>query len=360
MRKERKSNFELCRIICMLLIIMHHCIVHGGSIAMDPCFNKNIATFLVPGGKICFNAFLALSTWFLVRQDFKSERFLKIWLEILFYSVTFAVIAFRMGIPMGGRNWFSIFFPITGNSHGFASAYLALYLLIPFLKKVSENITQKQTVYLLLLLFLMQVISQIIGNITLYLQPLNSELLLFIFCYYLSFYLYKWPFKLFGNKLFLLSGVFICWIFLFLIRYHCNIYPESQILGFFMGITGDESSIFNLIGGYMLFLFFNSMEMKTVPIINYLAIPTFGILLIHDHNFFRPVVWNVIFNTSTWYYEPYFLLRVIFVSGLIYVICGVIDFIRIFTLEKLIFKSSKIKSACIGFDKIINNSTDSC
>lgn len=50
--KERKSNIELCRIICMLLIIAHHCVVHGGAINIDTCINKYIALFLLPGGKI--------------------------------------------------------------------------------------------------------------------------------------------------------------------------------------------------------------------------------------------------------------------------------------------------------------------
>lgn len=35
-KKLRKSNIELCRIICMICIIAHHCVVHGGG-GKDGC-----------------------------------------------------------------------------------------------------------------------------------------------------------------------------------------------------------------------------------------------------------------------------------------------------------------------------------
>jgi len=110
-KAPRKSNVELCRIVCMLLIIAHHCSVHGGSMNIDIGMNKFISLFLIPGGKLGFDCFLAISTWFLVDQAFKMERFLKVWFEVLFYSVTFAIVACAMGTVFTARNWFSIFFP---------------------------------------------------------------------------------------------------------------------------------------------------------------------------------------------------------------------------------------------------------
>ncbi len=29
-KKPRDSNIELCRVVSMLLIIGHHCVIHGG------------------------------------------------------------------------------------------------------------------------------------------------------------------------------------------------------------------------------------------------------------------------------------------------------------------------------------------
>ncbi len=93
----RKSNFELCRIICMLLIIMHHAVLHGGILGFQNCTNKYIGLMFFPGGKICFDAFIVLSVWFLIDQSFKIEHFFRTWILTLFYSITFAVVAFELG-----------------------------------------------------------------------------------------------------------------------------------------------------------------------------------------------------------------------------------------------------------------------
>ena len=352
--KIRKSNLELCRIVCMLLIIAHHCVVHGGGISLEPGVNRTISFLLVPGGKMCFDAFLALSTFFLVDQDFRSERFLKIWLEVFFYSVTFAVITYLIQGGFTWRNWFSIFFPITGNSHGFASSYLVLYLLIPFLSRVKERLTHVQATMLLLILFYVQIGSQLIGNIGLYFQPIYSEILLFVFCYFIAFYFKKWPFKLYNNKLFLISGVSICWLMLFFIQYYAGYYPENPILTYLSAIIVDESSPLNLIGGYFLFLFFNSLKIKDSKIINQIAKPTFGILLIHDHNFFRPIVWQKIIRTDTWYDSDVFLIRIILTALFIYFVCSIIDYARLYILERPLFKSQKLKRLCEKLDTTIN------
>lgn len=81
-----------------MLIIAHHCVFHGGAVNMDPCANKWIALLILPDGKLCFNAFLAISMWFLVDQEFRAECFLKLWLETLFYSVLFTIAAACGGI----------------------------------------------------------------------------------------------------------------------------------------------------------------------------------------------------------------------------------------------------------------------
>lgn len=352
----RKSNLELCRIFCMLLIIAHHCVVHGGGIYLEPCLNKTISLLLVPGGKLCFDAFLALSTWFLVDQDFRTERFIKIWLEVFFYSVTFSVITYLIQGGFTWKTWFSVFFPITGNSHGFAASYLLLYLLIPFLSKIKENLNKFQTELLLTILLYAQIGSQLIGNVSGYFQVLSSEILLFVLCYFIAFYIKRWPFKYSSNKAVLLTGVIICWLLLFFIRYYACIYPENQVLGYMMAITGDESSIFNLIGGYLLFLFFYSLPIKDSRIINQIAKPTFGILLIHDHNFFRPIVWQKIIRTDTWYDSDVFLIRIGLATLFIYIVGAIIDYGRMYFLEKPIFKSKQLKAFCKKLDARINNS----
>lgn len=101
--KERNSSVELLRIFCMFFLIIHHCVLHGGAVGMDICGNRNIALFFLPAGKIAFDAFLAISMYFLVDQTFRMNKFIKMWLLVLFYSVLFTLISLALRKSGGGE-----------------------------------------------------------------------------------------------------------------------------------------------------------------------------------------------------------------------------------------------------------------
>lgn len=310
-RADRESNLELCRIVCMLLIIAHHCVLHGGAFEMEGMSgNRIFALFLIPGGKLCFDCFLAISSWHLVDQKFSAKRFLRIWAQVLFYSVAFALIAFMCGIPFRAADWFSVFLPITGNSHGFAAAYLAFYLLLPFLNLLSERLDKKQARWLLILLLYFETGSQIIGVFTSYTQRLSSELLLFVLFYVIALNLKKWPVKICENKK-LMFGIFaFIWVGLWMVRFLYVQNPEHAVFRFLMDTMCDESSITNIVGGTAFFFFFKNLKVKKNLMMNDLAMGTFGILLMHDHNFFRHVLWQQVLHTQDWYYASWFWMAV--------------------------------------------------
>lgn len=327
--KERKSNIELCRIICMLLIIAHHCVVHGGAINIDTCINKYIALFLLPGGKICFVTFLAISTWFLTDQSFKAERFFKMWLQVLFYSVIFTGISMCFDVTITTKNWISVLFPIIGYTHGFAATYLAFYILIPFLSIVADKITCKQLQWLIMLLIHFQIISKVIGAVGGYNSPICSELLLFILCYYTTIYIKKNPIKIIYRQKILFLIVLCSWFSAFLIYYMATIrFAGNEVVSFLTNLCSDESSIIYLIGGYALLFLFNNIKISPCKIINNIAKCVLGVLLLHDHPFFRNVLWNKIFHTQGWYYSSYFAIKVLLCTIIIFTWGVIIDYIR--------------------------------
>lgn len=201
--KTRKSNIELCRIICLMLIIGHHCVGHGGSLNMDSCINKWIAYVILPGGKICFDTFIAISCWFLVDQTFRAERFIKMWLEVLFYSVLTISIAALLGSQFTVLDWITAFLPITGSVQGYAQTYLAFYLLLPFLTKVSQNMTKRQNKYIIGLLTMFCIVYRIVSYFEWSEQSVYCRLILFVYIYFIILHIKKN--HLFENKL--LTGI---------------------------------------------------------------------------------------------------------------------------------------------------------
>ena len=351
--KERNSSVELLRIFCMFFLIIHHCVLHGGAVGMDICGNRNIALFFLTAGKIAFDAFLAISMYFLVDQTFRMNKFIKMWLLVLFYSVLFTLISLALR-KSGGGGILASFFPIMGNAHGFASAYLAFYLLLPILNK-TRTVSRFQLQWLIVVLIICQIGTQMMGSITGHYQILYSELLLFVLCYYISLYLKRYPLYICSSKLFLcLIIISIYGLRLSLSYITTNSAILQRILNFVALNIGDESSIFNLLAGYALFYLFLNFKMKPKKVFNVIAMGSFPVLLIHDHNVFRDVIWSLIFRTQEWYYSEWFFGRLLLVAILVYTIGFALEVVRKILLEKPLFSVNIITRICTKIDNKLN------
>lgn len=227
------------------------------------------------------------------------------------------------------KNWISVLFPIIGYTHGFAATYLAFYILIPFLSIVADKITCKQLQWLIMLLIHFQIISKVIGAVGGYNSPICSELLLFILCYYTTIYIKKYPIKIIYRQKILFLIVLCSWFSAFLIYYMATIrFAGNEVVSFLTNLCSDESSIIYLIGGYALFFLFNNIKISPCKIINNIAKCVLGVLLLHDHPFFRNVLWNKIFHTQGWYYSSYFAIKVLLCTIIIFTWGVIIDYIR--------------------------------
>jgi hypothetical protein len=351
----RNSSIELLRIICMVLIILHHVIVHSGALGMSNQTNLFISYFFVPGGKIGFDAFVAISTWFLCESKFKSQRFLKVWFEAFFYSVVFTIVAMLLGVGVDFKSFVEVLFVIFGNSHGFVAAYLLFYLLTPFLYLVSQKVSNKGLTWLVILLFGAQLFSQWMGVIFGYYQHFSSELTLFVFFYFSSLWFKRYNFGFLHKKW--LMGLIVLAIFtLTLLLIYLPKTYNNGFLNFLVGINTDESGVFNIIGGYALFFLFLDIRMKPNKVINLIATTPLGILLIHDHNVLRSVFWTKIFNISLIFdFQPgLFTLSVFGFAFAVFLSCASIDLVRQYALEKPLFRWHWLQTQCEKWDALLD------
>ena len=77
-KKTRLSNFELLRIISMLLIVAHHFSVHSHLISDTPIINVYLQRALATGGKVAVNLFVLISGYFMINSTFKFKKLLKL------------------------------------------------------------------------------------------------------------------------------------------------------------------------------------------------------------------------------------------------------------------------------------------
>lgn len=91
------------------------------------------------------------------------------------------------------RQIMAAFFPITGSSHPFASIYMLFYLTLPFIKKVSDNISKKQNLVLILLLFYFEYLIRAIQSFTGYSGTVTATSYgTFVYIYFIVLYLKRY------------------------------------------------------------------------------------------------------------------------------------------------------------------------
>lgn len=144
--KKRAANFELLRVISMILIILLHSLSYGGT--------REIYSFGSVGYVICsffrgfsylgVNCFVMLTGWFMCESSFRIKRVMQIWLQVVFYGMLSGLLLFFTGEKLSINSLLNIFLPITNQSYWFVSSYVLLLLLQPILNIVICNSDEKK------------------------------------------------------------------------------------------------------------------------------------------------------------------------------------------------------------------------
>ena len=144
-QKERNSNLELLRIISMVLIVMSHSDDWMGlakTYQTTVCVNKFITDWLHLGGQIGVGCFLLISGYFMVNQQITLKKILRLWGEVLFYSISVWIVYAVVKLCAGSDvSFFSLqtikaFFPVLFTHYWFVTAYIILMILSPFFNKL--------------------------------------------------------------------------------------------------------------------------------------------------------------------------------------------------------------------------------
>lgn len=84
------------------------------------------------------------------------------------------------------------------------------------------------------------------------------------------------------------------------------------------------------------FLFFKNLHIKYSRLINAIGATTFGVLLIHaNNNDMRRWLWQDIFNCTGHFNDNFFWIYALVGVLFLFLICSIVDYIRIQTIEKL-------------------------
>lgn len=322
--KHRKSNIELLRIVLILLVIALHYMNDsmGGALGhvqpntLDYYLEHLIESLSI----IAVNVFIIITGYFSYKKDsVKLSKVLHLFMVMIFWGLVLSGTSILWLAPqpislkiikdtinMSLFQWFVV-------------VYIILYLLIPYLNKLINVISKKEYQ----LLILMNIITFYVIGVIYKVVILDSGygIINFVTLYLVGAYIKKYydtriPLKYSFSVYFLATLITTCGSFI-------------------IDCAWDYNTIFNLIGSVAFFEIFKSIQLRYNKVINKLASFTFSVYLINVNQFFNKFLYHKMFHSNQYWNSPLMIVNLIITVIGIYLICIVLDWLRILLFGKL-------------------------
>ena len=339
MNKVRNSNIELMRILAILLVISHHMVVNTPLEGLfDINYHKDNFIYLKIfslWGKTAINAFIFITGYFMCTAKVTWKKVLKLWMEVKFYIIGFYILFCIIGyIDFSLSELFkTVFNVIYYFNNGFTPSFIVLYLFIPFLNMFLKSLKKEHHLKLIICLLLVFTISVSVFHNRTAFDYIGWYMTVYIVAAYIRLYDMKWTSNnLLCGPILLLLIVGICVFTMICINTGHD---------FYYYFICESNTICSFLIGMFLFLFFKNLKIKNSRIINFVASTTFGVLLIHTAgDAMRQFIWLDVFNVTALY--DYGIGKTIgysiLYSIIVFVVCSLIDAIRILIIEKPVMK----------------------
>lgn len=335
MSKSRNSSVELLRILSMLFIICSHFCVHGSFETQEMSFSINKMVLQIGVlGNLGVDVFVMISGYFLSQTDFRISRIVKVMLQVSFYSISifFILVGLKI-VPFSIKAAIKSIFPVLFNQYWFATTYVVVCFFSPFMNQFLNCLSKRKY---LLYLGTIVIIWSVLPTFTA--QSLASnEFCQFVMFYSVGAYVRKYPSFHFATK----NRYWIVGISAFLLVLS-TVFFNLLAINFPVFNHGtyfySRNSILIVTLSYGLLLVFTNMKSISSMFINSIASTVFGIYLIHDNKYLRPVIWEGILNVNEYKESPYLILYLLGCVMLVFTVCAIIDLIRQKLIEKPVLR----------------------
>lgn len=161
--RKRQAGIELLRMVAMMMIVTMHFLANSGNL-LEPGKATELpavlGTILENFCLAAVNAYVFISGYFGYRGSLQVRRVLRFLCQIWFYSLLIPLVLMCFGIGTGFQNGIygilPYLFPIETEHYWFATSFLLLMLMMPFLNRAAQYLPKKtyQTALVVLFVFL--------------------------------------------------------------------------------------------------------------------------------------------------------------------------------------------------------------
>lgn len=299
-RSERHVGFELLRIVSMAMIVMMHMIGHGGlrSSVADGSTFYYIYWLLYALGRVSTNCFVMLTGYYMVTSSIKPSRLFRIACQVMFYSLLTFFIAWRAGYTeLTPNTLLSAVTPITSEGYWFASAYFLLYLTIPLLNRAIRGITDRRSYSRILIIML--IVTSVWPTVFYWSDPMlvngGYSYVWFIVLYFLAAYI-----RLYGLSVKRRTCILVYFGLALIV-------PFTRLAATYLQTRLGATTLIDNVMDYKmpitvimtvaLFLIFKDIDIKNQVmrrLILWAAPLSFGVYLLHDSDYIRPLLWDIV------------------------------------------------------------------
>lgn len=333
--KEKNYGIDALRMLAMFMVVILHILNQGGVLNASGRFSSQYeAGWLLQSAAFCaVDVYALISGYVWVYAKYRYRNIIELWLQVLFYTISITFL-FWMFVPssVSAMEWIKAVFPVMFNQYWYFSSYVALYLFIPLLNIILEKMEQRQLKYCIGLIFLFFSCGQTFFYSNVFGTNDGFSVIWLMILYLVGGYIRKYGTGKKGKNVRFIAGYFILvgitWLSKLIIEM-LTLHVLGEVRAGNYLINYISPMIF--LAAVCLLLFFEKINISPFweKIIRFFSPMAFGVYLIHNH----PLVFSVLmkgrFSNYAAFPWPFEILAVLGTAVCIYLICYVIDFIRL-------------------------------
>lgn len=293
-KNNRMANLEALRCLAMMMVIMLHYLGKGNLLGdvtaerMDAC--GVLAWCLEALCIVAVNVYMMISGYFLIASDFKVSRLIRLYLQLWFYSVVIGVVAALLGVvaqtPVDTHYYLTMLFPVSMGHYWFLTAYVFLYLLLPFVGRAARDFTRAQYRLALGLLLGMFCIVKTVLPFRMEMDALGYDCIWYLCMFLTAGYIRKFGISFLNKKrncaLLYFGGCLGLLAELFALR---MIYQKTGSFELLLKVSTEYNHLFPFLAAVGLFGLFLRVEVRGIlrKAVLFCGPYTLGVYLLHEN-----------------------------------------------------------------------------
>lgn len=319
-RKTRYANFELLRIVLMLLIIVGHITMYSGKLDELITVDYYLTNFLRSFAMVAVNSFVLITGYFGTSRNWK--KLFGLDLRVCFYTWIGFALAVVFGIhKVSLIKDIQLLFPVMTKQYWYITIYFVLCIFSPYINVFLKNVSKERLKNAIFvgggILYLVATFCYLI-NANQIVMDAGYGIVNFVYLYCLGYYIRHYYADKHGAGFYFSVYLLAC-----VATFAVNV-GMTHIMGFYFNSMISYNTIFTLIGSVGLFMCFRHLEVKENRIITWLSRHSLAVYLIHMCPLVSPFVFTELMKVNN-LHGIILTIAIIALPPIIYLVSAAID-----------------------------------